>query len=582
MQIEINGILAELGNSNPAITKQSLDVENPSSRFIDFSNRFDLPDTQINRQIFESPKGIGTNNRSFDKLYDVFIRDVFHLFQGKGFLDKSSKETFSFQIVDDSKLIFDALNIELKKISWDDKDTVLTESAINALDAIDLTTCWFWGKACYHENALLINTDQTTGSARCKYSRPAFYVQGLLKRAVEQNGYTFIAPLPDLAFSSCHDNFFFTSYQKTLSTTYNPAGTLALSGLNTNDFAHSSLTVASTSINIGTHKTIFRLRGNITSSAPIYLVFIATDNTDPTKVTESKVLLTGTQDVDFSTSEFKSTNGFTVTINFVGTGSVVFTNCLLYTILNDKEEDLSTNPWLNYKIKAYDNLPELTYLDLFRLICVTSNQVPDVSALKKEFDFLSMANLNKMNSVDWSDKFVINSETITSDFSKLAQRNKLAYENDATVNPDLGTEYFLTDNERLATDGEYIILKFGASTDVTINSNDVAHLKVYNDTTRIPDQSLSIRLFGVATDKLQFGLVDWKYLKTQYYSTWFNSLFRVRLIDADFNISKLDFLKWHPKQLVYIDYFKTTFVVLEIKNFISGKLTGIKLLGYGR
>jgi len=582
MQIEINGVLAELGNSIPAITKKSVDIENPSNRFVDFSSRFDLPDTQINRQIFESPFGIGTNNRSFDKLYDVLIRDVYQIFKGKGFLDQASKDVFSFQVVDDSKQVFDALDIELKKISWDDKDTVLSETAINAFDALDSDNCWFWGKACYHEAALQINTDQTTGSNRCKYSRPAFYVQGLLKRAVTQAGYALTVPAPDLAFSACHDSFFFTSYQKTLNATYNPAGTLALTGLNTNDFAHSTLTVASGSIGIGTHKTIFRLRGRVVSSAPVSLVFTATDDLDPTKVTESKVVLNGTQDIDFSTSEFKSDDGFTVTISFVGTGSVVFTNCLLYTILNDKEEDLSTNPWINYRIKAYDNLPELTYLDLFRLICVTSNQLPQVSGLKKTFEFLSLATLNKMNSVDWSDKFVVNSETITSDFERLAQQNKLGYENDLTVNPELGSEYFYTDNEKLQAEGDYIVLKFSASVDVVIGSNEVAHVKVYNDTTRIPDQSLSIRLFSASGSLLSFAPVDWKALKSDYYENWFNSLYRVRILNVQVNISKLDFLSWTPNQLVYIDHFKTTFIVLELSNFVSGQLTNAKLLSYGR
>jgi hypothetical protein len=260
----------------------------------------------------------------------------------------------------------------------------------------------------------------------------------------------------------------------------------------------------------------------------------------------------------------------------------VFTNCLLYTILNDKEEDLSTNPWINYRIKAYDNLPELTYLDLFRLICVTSNQLPQVSGLKKTFEFLSLATLNKMNSVDWSDKFVVNSETITSDFERLAQQNKLGYENDLTVNPELGSEYFYTDNEKLQAEGDYIVLKFGASVDVVIGSNEVAHVKVYNDTTRIPDQSLSIRLFSASGSLLSFAPVDWKALKSDYYENWFNSLYRVRILNVQVNISKLDFLSWTPNQLVYIDHFKTTFIVLELSNFVSGQLTNAKLLSYGR
>jgi len=579
MEITINGQLTELGNSMPAITKKSIDVNSPSTRFIDYTNKFKLPDTVKNREIFDSPQGIGTNNRSFDKLYDVVLKDVFQIFRGKGFLDSSDKDSFSFQLVDNSKELFKALDIKLRSINWDDKDTILTTTAIDALDAIDISTCWFWGKACYHENALIINTDQTVGDARCLYSRPAFYVQGLLNRAVTLQGYIFSTPIPDLAFSSCHDQFFFTSYEKTLAATYNPAGTLALSGLDTNDFEHADLTVTSTTIAIAAKSTKFRIRGSVTSDAIVNMIIRATDNVDGTKVSESKLIIgIGTQIVDFESSDFQSDDGNTIDIRFEGTGAVTF-DAILYTLLSDETEDLSTNPWLGYRIKAYDNLPDLTYLDLFRLICVTSNKYHIVDTYAKTFAFGSLANLNKMNSVDWSDKFVIDSESITSKFSGLYQKNYLKYENDLSVNPELGWSYFETDNESLAIEGDYMILKFGASNEVL---NDIAHIPIYNYTTRIPDQEIKIRLFAMNVDKLEFGSISWSGISSSYYSEWFNSLYRIRQINANFNLSKLDVLSWHEKQLVYIDYFKTTFIVLEIGNFIPGRLTKVKLLSYGR
>jgi hypothetical protein len=582
MEVEINGILAELGDSEPSITKKSIDVSNPSARFIDFTNRFELPDTQINRQIFDSPNGIGTNNRSFDKLYDVVIRDSFQIFKGNGFLDSSTKDSFNFQVVDNSKDLFNSLDIPLSSVEWDDKDTTLTTAQITALQSASINNCWVWGKACYHENALQVNTDQTTGDDRCKYSRPAFYVQGLLNRALTLQGYTLTSPLPDLAFSSCHDNFFFNSYQKTLTATYNPAGTLALSGMNTNDFAHADLTVVSGSIGIGTVKTKFRLRGEVTSDAVIDIIIRATDDTDAAKIVESKLsLIVGTQNIDFSSAEFQSANGYTIDIRFVGTGQVV-TNCLLYTIISDKDSDLSTNPFLSYKIKAFDNLPDLTYLDLLRLICVVSNKYQIVDTLKKTISFGSFAQLNKLNAVDWSDKFVVGSEKIQSKFENLAQKNWLKYENDLTVNPQRGWSYFEADNESLEQEGDYLALKFSASNDVTINSNSIAQVKVYSDTTRIQNQTINIRLFNAIGSLLQFSPLDWKNLATNYYTNYFNSLYRIRVIDCEFNLNKLDFLSWSETQLVYIDYFKTTFIVLEISNFISGKLTSVKLLSYGR
>ena len=583
MEVIVNGQQVELGNSFPAITRKSVDINDPSARFIDFTNKFQLPDTFNNREIFDSPAAIGSDNRSFDKLFDAEIRDVFKIFKGKGYLDSGAKDKFSLQVVDDSKELFKALDIRLSSISWDDCDTELNQTAINLLDALDIDNCWFWGKACYHASALKINTDQTTGDARCKYSRPAFYVQGLLNRAVVQAGYSLTSPLPDLAFSSCHTDFFFTSYQKTIAVTYNPSGTLAMDDLDTNDFEHADITATDTEIDIGTRKAKFRLRGSITSNAIVTLYIRATDSVDPTKVSESKIVLgVGTQIVDFTTSEFSSTNGNDVDIRFEGTGQVVFNDVLLYTLLSDKDEDLSTNPWLDYKIKAHDNLPDLTYLDLYRLICVVSNKYHVVDNYSRVLSFGTLAGLNKLNQVDWSDKFIQGSETLTSQFSGLYKKNWLKYDNDLTVKPDLGWSYFLTDNESMEAEGDYLMFKFSASNDVTFGATTCAHVPIYNDTTRIPDQEIKIRLFVASGSVLSFASISWTAIVSAYYDEWFSSLYRIRAIEAEFNLSKLDVLKWKSKQLVYIDYFKTVFIVLEISNFIPGQRTQIKLLGYGR
>lgn len=581
MELNINGVLAELGDSEPAITKKSIDINDPSTRFIDFTNTFILPDTAKNREIFESPHAIGSNNRSHDMAYAATLNDIFQIFKGHGFLDSSTRDTLKFQIVDESKAIFKALEKKLRDISWDDKDTILTQVAIDALDAIDITTCWIWGKLCLHENALQINTDQTAGDARTKYSRPSFYLQGLLNRAISQQGYALTSPQPDLAFSGFHENFYFTSYQKTIAATYNPAGTLALNTLNTNDFAHADLTVTTTTIDIGTAKTKFRIRGTIISDAAISIVITATDNVDATKISKSNLEIgIGEQVVDFTTSEFQSANGMKVSFDFVGTGEVQV-NALFYSLLSDRDFDLSTNPFLGYKIKAYDNLPDLSYLDLFKIICVVSNKFQIIKHYEKTFEFGSLANLSKLNAVDWSDKFIIGSENVSSNYPGLFQKNWLKYANDLTVNPRFGWSYFNSDNESFEKEGEYFMLNFGASNDVTINSNLIAQMKVYTDTERQVTQPIAMRLFQVNGSLLQFTPLNWETLKSNYEGL-FNSLFRIRAIDCEVNISKLDFLSWTEKQLVYIDYFKTTFLVLEIANFIPGKPTKIKLLAYGR
>lgn len=582
MELKINGQNIKLLDSMPAITRKSIDIDNPSSRFIDYSNNLKIPNSTEARKILESPTVIGSNSNGFDKTYRATLTDESIIFRGKAYLKEAVKDYFSVQLVDDSRKLFDAIEIKLNEINWDDKDTILTTSAIDALDTADLTTCWFWGKACLHKDALKINTDQTTGDARCKYSRPFFFLQGLLKRAVENAGYTVNFPNDYLAISSFHKDFYFTSYQKTLNGTYSPSGTLALSGLNSNDFAHSDITVASTTINIGVSETVFRLRGSVVSDNGISITIRATDNVDATKVKENKFTFSDSGNIDFETSEFQSDNGMTVDIFLEGTGDVTFTDTYLYTLISDDSKDLSTNPFLGYKIKAYDNLEDITYLDLFRTICVTSNRYHIVDNFNKILSFETLANLNKNNSVDWSNKYVKNSHTINAQLSRLGRINFLKYENDLTVNRQLGWATFETENENLKDESDYITLRYGASNDVTIDSNNIAHIRLYNDNTRIGDQDINIRLLSIDSDKVVFYPISWQNIKEQFYKNWFSSMKKVRVVTAEFNINKLDVLSWKENKLVYIDYFKTMFIVLEISNFIPRKKTTVKLLAYGR
>jgi hypothetical protein len=579
MEITIDGQTAELGSSMPSITKRSVDINNPSARFVDSTNRFVMPDTVRNRTIFQSPHAVGSNNRSYEKLYNCVLNDVFQIFKGKGFLDSGSRDKFNFQLVDESKELFKALDTQLKNISWDDKDTILTTAAIDALDAADPTTCWFWGKACYHSAAFIGNTDQTTGDSRTKYSRPAFYVTGLLKRAVEQAGYDFTVPDIDLAISSNHKQFFFTSYQKTFNATFNPAGSLTVTGLNTYDFKHADVTATSTEVTM-LHRTILRFRGHVTTNADIIFGVHAHDGPH-TKEIVNEFLLPRDGYIDFSTSEIYDTPaGMIAYLYFTGTGVVTFTDVLMYTNLSEDYEDLSANHWLGFKIKAHDNLPEFTYLDLYRLICVVSNSYHSISG--KVFGWDTFANLNKMNSVDWSDKFIIGSEQVNANFPGLFQKNWLKYSNDETVKFDLGWSYFESDRESLEAEGDYLVLNFGASKETNIDGDNIAYVPIYSDETRIADQEISPRLFIIDGSRLLFQPLSWDELIETYYENWFNSLYRIRAIQADFNLNKLDVLKWYPKQLVYIDYFKTTFIVLEISNFIAGIKTKVKLLAYGR
>src|SRR3972149_9378309 len=189
MKLEINGIKADLGNSEIAISRRTFDIDNPTDRFIDITNQFILPETQINKQIFNSPEAVNSNNDSFEKLYIAKVIDQFFLFNGYGFLSDRTKAGFKFQLIDKSKELFDALKVKLNSVNWDDKDILLTEAWLNVLSVLDSDTCWTWPVICCHINRIQVNTALTTGDARVRYSRPSFYLTGLLKKAISLQNY---------------------------------------------------------------------------------------------------------------------------------------------------------------------------------------------------------------------------------------------------------------------------------------------------------------------------------------------------------------------------------------------------------
>lgn len=584
MEIKINGQNVEfVSDSKPAITRKSIDINNPSARYIDYTNKFRLSNSHTNRQIFDNPENIESDGQH--KYYNVSISDIYQIFRGKGILINVNDEYYDLQVVDQSTDLFKKLKAKINTIDIDSQDTELSTSEIDLLDTNSLDNIWIWNKLCLHENAIRDNTDQISGGGndRTKYSRPCFNLQSFLKAAIEAEGYTYSSSNTLLAFAGWHKEFFFTSYQKTLDTTYAATGTYNVPNLDTNDFEHPDISTTSTVIDIDTKKLKFRLRGSITSDASVDVIVRGTDQVDPTKVTDSVLKIAeGSQDVDFSTSDFQSDNGIDIELLIVGTGSVTFDEVFFYSLHSDKDEDLSTNPFLAYKIKAFDNLPDLSFIDLYRTICIIGNEYHKIDNLANTFEWLEMSEMSKLNSVDWSDKFIIESFEKTKDYKGLAQQNNLSYTNDITLNQEFGKSNFVTSDETIKKESDYFKLVFGASKDVVINSNRISQADVYNDTTRIVDQELSMRVFNIDDDKLNFESLKWENLKAANYQALFNALAKPIIINAQFNLESMDVLKWEETQLAYIDYFSSTFIVLEISNFIPGKQTKVKLLHYGR
>lgn len=579
MELRINGKVAELGNSLPAITKRGIDPSDLSVRFIDTTNKFKIPNSSINRRALGFPNVIAGDNSAFEKTFMVNLFDVSEIFSGIGFVTSANSKEISIQATSKEKKVIDLLAKRLKEISWDDDDIVLAATDISNNNTYDISNPFVWGKMNNHYSGSEAFSDQ--GASGTKYSRPQLNVNGVLNRLFSDSGYTFTPISKNLALTLNYADFKFTGYQKTLSETF---VNILMTGFDTYDFSavgmHSSFQIDS-----GTDNVCVRIRGYITATSEL----------------ETRIEIKGYNKISTAYDSVaiiqlkKGTHYYDEITNQLGTGAGVFIRCtvygtitfhdtLIYTVLSEKDSnlDLSTDPFNNYRIKLHENLKEETFIDLIKLCAFVDFSVFDIDVRNKTFSFYSLGGLNKLNSIDWSDKFIVDSENIDSTL-KLAKKNLLKYNNDSSIDALLGSTYFENKKDYVSDEEDYLIMPYCASVDLKLTVFCfIAHCKVYNDTSRLNDNNINQRVLVVEDDRVLFTPISMSQLVSEKYQSLLNSLSNVRIITAEFDLKKTDVVNWKIQDLVYIDYFKSTFIVLEIANYIPRRTTKVKLLAYGR
>ena len=579
MKLEVNGIEADVSNSVIAINRTAINLENLSLRQIDFTNRFKLPKSNVNKQIFGSPQIMNSNNNGFDLLYDAKLIDQFFLFNGKGKLTEFDKKYFSFQLIEASREFFDDLNKPIYDLDFEDDDFTYNSANFTALNTPG-TSVFVWPLISMHE-------DKSSAKLTRTYVRPCFLFKIILNKIFTSRDWTLEYDedfIDSIGLSSNHKTFKVTSYQKTINTTYSVGGTDNIDNLDTNDFEH-GVTTASETIDISDTSTAFRFRGLITTDADMTITIKGTASPSGDIKQEVIQLFEGINNIDFTSDKF-STDDANHSIEFIisGTGDIIFTDCLLYTIIEEEDfADLSTNPLDDYRVKAYDNLPNLNQIDIFRAAIIWTNSIIVPDSLNKKIELKTLKFQSLLNSKDWSEKYSSHSEKVKNYYSSYGQVNYLEYDNDETISYILGRGQFEINNEGLKDTNTLITMPFSASRDIEISSKTLAEFFIYEDTQRIEDNDLNRRVVYIYQSGSYYGRftdLDFTTIISQYYKDLFDSMKRLRLVNCEMNLNKLDVLGYDFRELVYIAYFKSYFIVLSIDDFIPNKLTNVKLLKY--
>lgn len=590
MRLEIDGKEADLGNNIIAITRQSINLSNLSLRRIDITNRLQLPKSNQNQEIFESADRIETNGDGMDKIRTAKIIDQFFIFNGIGFLNEANS-VYNFQLSESSKELFENLSEKINRLSFDQYDFTFNNTSYNNLKLIT-DNVWVWPIIAMHEDKTEDKTRFTSGDAGLTYSRPCFYFNKVLTDAFEAQGWTIELDtdiIDNLCFSSNAERFYVTSYQKTLDETLILSGEENIDDLNINDFEN-NVTTASTTINIGTTPTTFRLRGNIESDTDTIIKFISTSSPSGKQQTKEFNVKSDQSYIDLKTSTFKPSSSDTsvsIQVTIEGTGNFTFNDTLLYSIIEEQDlGDISSNSLIGYRVKAFDNMPDKEQVDLFRDAIKITNSIIEPDSFNKIIRLRSLKNLSKLNSYDWSEKFDADdgSFTITNRLTGYAKTNYLIYDNDDTVQSDLGEETFLINNESLPDIADVIKLEWGASEEVEIEnqSKTIASFEIYDDTERIND--INDRLIYIENQTTyttgRFLQLDWRSLKVNYYQNWLDSFYRFRIIEGSADLNKLDVIGHDFLKLVYIDKFKSNFFVQIFDDFEPGKKTKVELFKF--
>jgi len=467
------------------------------------------------------------------------------LFQGIGFLKNTGNE-WKIQLVDASKTFFDDISKDLKELDFESHDFTYGATAYNTLKNLS-SSVWVWPIVKMHET--VSETDLT-------YLRPHFSFWTLLSAIFTTRGKALTMDtnlIQNLAIQANSEDFKFTSFQKTLNGS--TVGTLL-----TNDFNFGT-TLGVATIDVGLlNKTSFRLRGNITSVAGGSLKF----NDDEIEIRP------GTNYYDEETSEL--TGLVTVAL----TGDASFDNTLLYTLISENSFDnIGSFAPSGYRVKVYDNMPLISQKDLFTDALTLTNSIIIPDNFNGTINLVSLNGLNSENKVDWSAKYIEDSETISSEVDKLSQRNNLTYDN------NVGNAFFDTALAFIKKENDYIKLRYSGSP-------DRANFAVYNvyhvdaDTNNVRNDRDYLRLVHITGIYGRFTPINWANLTTGYYSGMFDSLYKPRVIHAKFNLSKLDVIGFEPLKLVYLKQYNANFIVQSIEQYIPNELTTVKLLRYGR
>lgn len=568
----IDGYDVELGGSKLVFSKAGYYVDDWLTKDLPYSERVTIPETSLLNSIFKRPNSPDIYASKFSKFHTFKYKDAGKIvFAGVCKLEAfNENKEYEVQLLDGSFSLFKNLENDLNTLSLDSYDFTFNSTSYNTLKVLT-SSIWLWCASSMHEDKILANNIL---SGNYRYSRPFFSVKRLVELMFSTNGWTYelgtYADEFDKLVISAKSEFVFTSFEVSYSATL-AASVLDLSGYT---FLQTDSLTGTTILNT-TYKSRIRFRG--TANADNDFILQITVGGTKSQV-QQFILNKGSEDYDLTSNEFDA--GSTIYFTLIGTGNVEFTNFLIYTIIDENDFGaMSAGNFIGMKVKTYDNIPDIEQKELFKHALVSIGGFFTTNNFNKKLEINSLKSLSKLGVVDWSDKFIEDTDLIHP-LEGYAKNNYFTYDNSDIKPANLGRGLFQIDNETLQDKIDIYESIFEASPEVTITDLMIDNT-IYDNTERLNDIGTLLAYYEVISSTYtvaRFESLNGNALLNNYYANFVNAIQRGEIIEAKFNLNKSDFFLFDFTKLVYISQKKSVFYVLNIGNYSDGELTDIILL----
>lgn len=570
-ELSIDGQTVELGNNKLVFSKAGYSFEDWVTKDIQYSERVTLPETSLLNSIFFRPTSPDISTKKFSKFHTYKYKDNGKIVSSgtAKLLGFNSNREYELQLLDSSFELFENMEDELNAIDFESSDFTFNTTNYNSLKVLN-SSVWIWSASSMHQDKIL---SKNILNGNLAFSRPYFSAKRLIEGIFLANGWVYElavnADLFDTLIISHEEEFFFTSYEKSFTGVYT-TGTLDLSSP---DFIQGDTVSPATTLNL-IYNSKIRLRGNADADND-FTITLTVSGTKPQ--TQTFVLNKGNLDYDLTSNEFEG--GDSVVISISGTGNLTLDSFLIYTIIDENDfGTMSSANFTGYKVKTYDNLPEITQKDLFKNCLVKIGGYFRTDNFKKMMTIETVLSLSKLGALDWSEKFIEESDEVLP-LENYGQISYFSYTNSDTKATNQGRGSFTIDNETLPDVLTIFESIFEASPEVTI-TNQMIDNTYYDDTERINDLGVLIGYYEeISTYTVaRFEQLNGNNVLLNYYESFIAAIQRGELFDCRFNLNKSDFFLFDFTKLVYLQQKKSVFYVLRINDYSEDELTEVFLL----